>query len=93
MIETAETDNYENYIQPFELTQQQAKLLALLMEVQIASAETIHKRIDMATEAKVAIHRLRQRLKKFNINISAMRFRGFWIEPEDKDKVKQVMGA
>lgn len=92
MSEVVETD-HENYIQPFELTQQQAKLLALLMEVQVASADTIHKRVGMATEAKVAIHRLRQRLKKFDVNISAMRFRGFWITAEDKEKVKSVMGA
>ncbi len=81
---------HEDYIKPFGLTQQQARLLALLMEVSVASADTIHKRVNMTTEAKVAVHRLRSRLKEHGIAISAKRFHGFWLEPEEKEKVKAV---
>jgi hypothetical protein len=81
---------HEIYLQPFGLTQQQGKLLALLMEVPVASAETIRLRVDMNTEAKVAVHRLRSRLKPHDIN-NAKRFHGFWLSPDDKAKVKVVV--
>lgn len=82
---------HEHYIMPFGLTQQQAKLLALLMEVPVASADIIQRRIKMSTEAKVAIHRLRARMKLYGVTINAKRFYGFWLDPEEKIKVKGLM--
>jgi len=82
---------YENYIMPFKLTQQQAKLLALLMEVPVASAHVIQNRVKMSTEAKVAIHRLRNRMDEYGIKISAKRFYGFWLDPDQKAKVRELM--
>lgn len=82
---------YEHYIRPFKLTQQQAKLLALLMEVPVASASIIQRRIKMSTEAKVAIHRLRNRMNEYGITISAKRFYGFWLDSEEKAKIKAMM--
>ena len=81
----------EDYIMPFCLTQQQAKLLALLMEVPVASADIIQRRVKMSTEAKVAIHRLRARMKLYDVEIKAKRFYGFWLEPDQKIKVKELM--
>lgn len=83
--------DHEHYVRPFNLTQQQAKLMALLMDAPVATAETIHKRVGMDTEAKVVAHRLRQRLKPFGIKISAKRFVGFWLSDEDKAKVKEII--
>lgn len=80
--------DHEKYMRPFDLTQQQAKLLALLMDVPVASAETIRTRVDMSTEAKVAVHRLRARLKPHGIEVEGRRFHGFWMEPAEKQKVK-----
>jgi hypothetical protein len=82
---------HEHYIMPFGLTQQQAKLLALLMEVPVASADIIQRRVKMSTEAKVAIHRLRARMKLYDVEIKAKRFYGFWLEPDQKIKVKELM--
>lgn len=82
---------YEHYIMPFGLTQQQAKLLALLMEVPVASADIIQRRVKMSTEAKVAIHRLRARMKLYNVEIKAKRFYGFWLDMEEKAKIKEMM--
>ncbi len=83
--------NNEKYIHPFGLTQQQSKLLALLMELSVVSGDIIHRRIRMTTEAKVAVHRLRARLDKHGIKIAARRYHGFWMEPEDKEKVKAIV--
>lgn len=83
--------DYEKYLRPFNLTQQQGKLLALLMDAPVASAETIKLRIKMDTEAKVAVHRLRARLEPHSINVQAKRFHGFWLEPEDKAKVAAII--
>lgn len=83
--------DHEKYMRPFNLTQQQAKLLALLMDVPVASAETIRTRVDMSTEAKVAVHRLRARLEPYQIAIQGRRFHGFWLEPTEKQKVKDTI--
>jgi hypothetical protein len=82
--------NHEVYVKPFGLTQQQAKLLALLMESPVVSAGTIKLRTGMVTEAKVIAHRLRARLKAHDVSISAKRSYGFWLEPEEKEKVRAI---
>jgi hypothetical protein len=82
---------HEQYIMPFKLTQQQAKLLALLMEVPVASADVLSRKVKMSTEAKVAIHRLRKRMDEYGITVSAKRFYGFWLEPDQKAKVRELM--
>ena len=82
---------YEHYIMPFGLTQQQAKLLALLMDVPVASADIIQRKIKMSTEAKVAVHRLRNRMKLHGIEIKAKRYYGFWLDSEEKAKIREMM--
>jgi hypothetical protein len=82
---------HEQYIMPFKLTQQQAKLLALLMEVPVASADVLSRKVKMSTEAKVAVHRLRKRMDEYGVKVSAKRFYGFWLEPDQKAKVRELM--
>ena len=82
---------YEYYIMPFKLTQQQAKLLALLMDNPVCSADILQRRVKMSTEAKVAVHRLRQRMNEYGVTINAKRFYGFWLEPAEKTKIKGMM--
>lgn len=91
LLEQKEHVGYEHYIRPFKLTQQQAKLLALLMDNPVASAHTIQRGIS--TEAKVAIHRLRQRMKEYDVRISAKRYYGFWLDEAEKAKVQKLMGV
>lgn len=86
-----EAVDHSFYIMPFGLTQQQARLLALLMEVPVASGFDIQRRANMSTEAKVAIHRLRARMKLYGVEIKAKRYYGFWLEPDQKAKVKELM--
>lgn len=82
---------HEQYIMPFQLTQQQAKLLALLMEHPVCSAHTLQTRVKMSTEAKVAVHRLRKQMDKHGVKINAKRFYGFWLDDEAKTKVRELM--
>lgn len=91
MLHDVQHVGYEHYIRPFKLTQQQAKLLALLMDVPVASADIIQRRIKMSTEAKVAIHRLRNRMNEYGVKISAKRFYGFWLDSEEKAKIRGMM--
>lgn len=84
---------HEPYLKLFGLTQQQAKLLALLMDVPVADADMIRKRVDMSTEAKVAVHRLRARLAAHDIEVKAKRFYGFWLEDNMKDKINALAEA
>ncbi len=87
----AKNAGHENYIMPFGLTQQQAKLLAVLMEVPVADNHMLQQRAKMGTEAKVAIHRLRARMKLYDVEIKAKRYYGFWLDPDQKAKVKELM--
>ena len=82
---------HEQYIMPFGLTQQQAKLLAVLMEVQVADNHLLQSRAKMGTEAKVAVHRLRARMKTYGVTISGKRYRGFWLDDEQKALVRSLM--
>jgi hypothetical protein len=91
MDAVTEQIGHESYILPFKLTQQQAKILCLLMEVPVADAHAISRRTGMSTEAKVAVHRLRNRMKEYGVTISAKRYYGFWLEPDQKAKVKELM--
>lgn len=91
MLQESKHMGYEGYILPFGLTQQQARLLALLMDVPVATADIIKKNVKMSTEDKVAIHRLRKRLEKFGIVISAKRYYGFWLDADEKAKVNRVL--
>lgn len=82
---------YTSLIHPFNLTEMQAKLLLLLLNSEICPADSIQKKVGMQMEPKVAVHRLRQKLKGHKISIQAQRFRGFWLEQGDKDRVRHIL--
>lgn len=90
-LEDALTLNHARYVKPFKLTQMQARILALLMVEPVVSSLALQQRVGMNTEAKVAINRLRQKLAPYEVEIKSKRFHGFWIEPEDKEKVEALL--
>jgi hypothetical protein len=47
-------------------------------------------RLNIATDAKVAIHRLRDALKGHGIEIKSRRGLGYWLEPEDKERIWEI---
>ncbi|MGZ3672903.1 MAG: hypothetical protein ACXVCO_01215 [Ktedonobacterales bacterium] len=65
-----------------------AALFGMLLIHPSVSPEDI-ERIDMYTPPKVAIHRLRKRVRRQKVAIHSQRFLGYWLEPHTK---KAVLG-
>ena len=77
----------------FQLTPALANLLGLLLSLPLVTPEAIQHRLEIATDPKIAIHRLRKRLRPWhavlgyqpedNI-VQGRRHVGYWITPEVK---------
>jgi hypothetical protein len=74
----------------FKLSPAGARILSLMMRLPYVTPEMLENRLALATAAKVAMHRLRKRLKPFGIVVSSKHSVGYWLEPEQKDKVREV---
>ena len=66
-------------------------LMGLLMNVPVVTPEMIRQRLEIAPDAKVAIHRLRAHLKSHDIKIQSRRNVGYWLEDEDKLNVRELV--
>lgn len=80
----------------FKLPTSLAKLLGCLMATPNVTPEMVTLRLNIATDAKVAIHRLKRALRappddpSKPIEIKARRGLGYWLEPADKERVKAI---
>ena len=88
-LETALGQNNGNLAQVFKLPPKLGDLLGLLMNVKVATAKMIEQRIEIATSAKVAIFRLRQHMKHYDIHIEAQRGCGYWLSDGAKDRIRE----
>lgn len=84
----------------FHLTPALANLLGLLLSMPLVTADTIQNRLEIVTDAKVAIHRLRKRMTRCygrlglaegTILIQGRRHVGYWIEPTHKELLRSVV--
>lgn len=82
----------------FKLTPALNKLLGLLLALPNVTSEMIRHRLEIATDAKVIIHRLRLHLNDWTdkrnerrIVIESRRSLGYWIELEDKLRIQQYV--
>ena len=71
----------------FSLSPAISKLLHCLLKTPNVTPEMITSRLGIATDSKVAIHRLRGALKPFGIEVQGKRGLGYWIEAEDKERI------
>jgi hypothetical protein len=74
----------------FKLSPAGARILSLMMRLPYVTPEMLEGRLNLATAAKVAIHRLRKRLKPFDIVVSSKHSVGYWLEPDMKEKVREI---
>lgn len=81
----------------FQLTPAIANLLGLLLSLPLVTPEAIQHRLEIATDPKIAIHRLRKRLLVWHLPlevkpgaqiVQGRRHVGYWIEPEMKAKMR-----
>jgi len=90
-LETVLGFHDDNLAVAFKLPSSLHKLLALLMSVPSVTPEMIHQRLEIATDAKVAVHRLRTALKEWNVEIHSKRTLGYWIDPKEKARIRGIV--
>lgn len=69
------------------------KIMGLMIQLPHVTPEMIEDRLGIATTAKVAIHRLRHKLKPHGIEIKSRHCVGYWLEPEMKERIKAIVTA
>jgi hypothetical protein len=86
----------------FRLPPAQANLFGLLLSLPVVTHEAIQHRLEIATDPKIAIHRLRKRLRPWHARlgiaeggtlIHGQRHVGYWIEPTMRPAVKAIVDA
>lgn len=88
----------DNLAHTFKLTPVLNNLMGLLLSLPNATPEMIRQRLEIAHDAKVAVHRLRRHLKAFceerkieEIEIKSRRNLGYWFEDETKLLIRQLI--
>jgi hypothetical protein len=84
----------------FKLPKSLTQLLGLLVAVPNVTPDMIQQRLMIATDAKVAMHRLRQAMEPFYTElgvtptaglIQSRRGLGYWIDSSVKDRIKSMV--
>ena len=85
----------------FKLPQVICNLMGILMAVHIVTPETLQRRLDVV-DPKLSIHRLRAALEPWRARlglsgddkiIHSRRQYGYWIEPEIKIKLREIIAG
>lgn len=71
----------------YRLSQMQGAMLRLLLTHNIVPSALMAER--SGSNVGVAVFRLRQRLLDYKIAVQSMRGLGFWLKPEDRDRLLQ----
>jgi hypothetical protein len=90
-LEAALGQKDEGLANTFKLAPKMTDLLGLLLSLPIVTSDQIDRRLGIASDAKVAIHRLRKELAPWSIAIFSKRLRGYWLDDETKAKIKQLI--
>lgn len=77
----------------FRLTPVLNNLLGLLLTLPVVTPEMIRQRLEIAPDAKVAIHRLRRHLDPWKIAVGSKRNVGYWLDADAKTAIKALMGG
>lgn len=75
----------------FGLPAGMARLFGLLRSLPVVTAEIAEQRAGMATDIKVAIHRLRKYLLPHDIVVQSQYLVGYWLTPETKARIDKMI--
>lgn len=75
----------------FRLTPTLSDLFGLLVSLPNVTVEMMTQRLGITSEPKVAVSRLREKLKPWGVKIYNARHVGYWLAEEDKARVKQIL--
>lgn len=68
-----------------------ARILYALVTEKYVTADDIENKLDLAADAKVAIHRLRRKLAPLGVEIDSMRNTGYWLDDAAKATILRVI--
>jgi biotin operon repressor len=77
----------------FRLPPALSKLLGLLTTLPTVTADMITRKLEIATDAKVAVWRLRQHLEPYGVEIQSKRHVGWWLDEPAKERVRQIVAG
>lgn len=66
------------------------RILGLLVALSYVTHEMLEQQLGLAASGRVAIYRLRRRLKPYGIEIKSRQSVGYWLEPAMKEKIRGV---
>lgn len=66
-------------------------LLGLLLALPVVTHAVIETNLELVTNARVAMHRLRQNLEPFGITVLSRRTVGYWLDNDNKTRVRELM--
>ena len=93
ILEDALGQHDASYNLAFALPNKLGRILALLMSTPYVDGDTIEARLSIATPAKLAIMRLRRKLKPYGVEVKSQYALGYYLTPESKEKVRKRIAA
>ena len=87
-LEDALASQAQGLVQAYKLTPKMGELLALLLTREHVTANMILG-INVAANAKVAVHRLRTQTKDWKLKIHSKRYVGYWLDEATKEQIRQ----
>jgi hypothetical protein len=75
----------------FNLPPTLARLLVIMLEGNIVTADEIANKYKIATEGRMAIHRLRSYLEGYGIEIKNKRSLGYWLDLDTQKKILELV--
>jgi hypothetical protein len=90
-LEAALSQNDHTLALAYNLPPRLSDLLGLLLNLPVVSSEMIRQRLEIATDAKVAIHRLRKHLTPYGIKVEGRRGFGYWLSEDTKEAIRAVV--
>ena len=91
-LETTLNQNNTDIAAVFRLTPALANLFGLLVSLPTVTSDMVRQQLNIATDPKVAVHRLRRSLEAYSITIHSKRNIGYWLDPETKERVEGMLG-
>jgi hypothetical protein len=90
-LEAALKQNDQALLAYYRLPPVSTNLFGLLLSMATVTPEMIQQRLEIATESKVAMHRLRRQLEPFGIIVQSKRNVGYWLDDETKKRVQETI--
>ncbi len=78
-------------ITTFRVSQPFGALLELLLRKPLVTHEVIRQEVELVTEAKVLMYRLRVVLDEHSIELQNQKAVGWWLNPPEKQKIKELV--